>query len=125
MNPLLFPIGTQTFSVLREGGYLYVDKTDLVYKMTHDSSRYVFLSRPRRFGKSLLVSTLMSYFEGRMELFEGLAMEQIDIKNYPERFAQYGLPITKVALNFDSETRNISEWLIEELKETQTAPSEY
>ncbi len=85
MNPLLFPIGTQTFSVLREGGYLYVDKTDLVYKMTHDSSRYVFLSRPRRFGKSLLVSTLMSYFEGRKELFEGLAIEKLekDWTKYP------------------------------------------
>ncbi len=78
MNPLLFPIGTQTFSVLREGGYLYVDKTDLVYKMTHDSSRYVFLSRPRRFGKSLLVSTLKSYFEGQKDLFEGLAMEKLE-----------------------------------------------
>ncbi len=85
MNPLLFPIGTQTFSVLREGGYLYVDKTDLVYKMTHDSSRYVFLSRPRRFGKSLLVSTLKSYFEGRKDLFEGLAMEKLETEwtEYP------------------------------------------
>ncbi len=78
MNPLRFPIGTQTFSILREEGYLYVDKTDLVYQMTHGSSRYVFLSRPRRFGKSLLVSTLKAYFEGRKELFEGLAMEQLE-----------------------------------------------
>ncbi len=85
MNPLLFPIGTQTFSVLREGGYLYVDKTDLVYQMTHSSSRYVFLSRPRRFGKSLLVSTLQSYFEGRNELFEGLAIEKLETEwtKYP------------------------------------------
>ncbi len=57
---------------------MYVDKTDLVYQMTHDSSRYVFLSRPRRFGKSLLVSTLQSYFEGRKDLFDGLAMEKLE-----------------------------------------------
>ncbi len=73
-----YPIGTQTFSILREGGYLYVDKTDMVYDMTHSNSRYVFLSRPRRFGKSLLVSTLKAYFEGRKELFKGLAIEKLE-----------------------------------------------
>ncbi len=80
-----YPIGTQTFSILREGGYLYVDKTDLVYDMTHSNSRYVFLSRPRRFGKSVLVSTLKSYFEGRKELFEGLAIEKLETEwtQYP------------------------------------------
>ena len=55
---------------------LYIDKTEYIYRMTHVSGRYVFLSRPRRFGKSLLVSTLKSYFEGKKELFEGLAIEQ-------------------------------------------------
>ena len=70
----LYPIGIQTFSKLREGNYVYVDKTELVYRMTHGASSYIFLSRPRRFGKSLLTSTLRSYFEGRKELFEGLAM---------------------------------------------------
>ncbi len=73
-----YPIGTQTFSILREEGYVYVDKTDMVYDMTHGNSRYVFLSRPRRFGKSLLVSTLKSYFEGRKELFGGLAIEKME-----------------------------------------------
>ena len=73
----LYPIGIQTFSEIREGNYLYVDKTELVYRMTHSASKYQFLSRPRRFGKSLLTSTLRSYFEGRKELFEGLAMERL------------------------------------------------
>ncbi|MGN0207452.1 MAG: AAA family ATPase, partial [Muribaculaceae bacterium] len=54
----LCPIGIQTFSDIIEENYMYVDKTDLVYKLTHGGSRYVFLSRPRRFGKSLLASTL-------------------------------------------------------------------
>ena len=73
-----YPIGTQTFSVLRERGDIYVDKTAYIYRLAHENTRYFFLSRPRRFGKSLLVSTLRSYFEGRKELFEGLAMEQLE-----------------------------------------------
>ncbi len=74
----LYPIGIQTFSEIREGNYVYVDKTELVYRMTHGASGYIFLSRPRRFGKSLLTSTLHSYFEGRKELFEGLAIERLE-----------------------------------------------
>ena len=74
----LYPIGIQTFSKLREGNYVYVDKTELVYRMTHGASGYIFLSRPRRFGKSLLTSTLHSYFEGREDLFEGLAIECLE-----------------------------------------------
>lgn len=74
----LYPIGIQTFSKLREGNYVYVDKTELVYRMTHGASGYIFLSRPRRFGKSLLTSTLHSYFEGRKDLFTGLAIERLE-----------------------------------------------
>ena len=74
----LYPIGIQTFSKLREGNYVYVDKTELVYRMTHGASGYIFLSRPRRFGKSLLTSTLHSYFEWRKDLFEGLAIEHLE-----------------------------------------------
>ncbi len=70
---LRYPIGIQTFSKIIEGGYVYVDKTEYVYNMTRFN--YIFLSRPRRFGKSLLASTLESYFEGRKELFKGLAIE--------------------------------------------------
>ena len=72
-----YPLGLQTFSVLREGHYVYVDKTALVHKMASTEYSY-FLSRPRRFGKSLLVTTLESYFQGRKELFKGLAIEQLE-----------------------------------------------
>lgn len=80
----LFPIGLQDFAQIRNNGYYYVDKTDIVYKMTH-TNRVYFLSRPRRFGKSLLVSTLKCYFEARKELFTGLAMEKLEKewKKYP------------------------------------------
>ena len=73
----LYPIGIQTFSEIREKNYLYIDKTEYVYRMTH-FAKYVFLSRPRRFGKSLLTSTLHSYFSGRKDLFQGLAMERFE-----------------------------------------------
>lgn len=76
-----YPLGIQTFSKIIEGGYAYVDKTAQLYDMVEYGSRYIFLSRPRRFGKSLLVSTLKSYFEGRKELFEGLAIEKLE-KNW-------------------------------------------
>ena len=80
-----YPIGIQTFSVIREGNYLYVDKTEYVYRMTHADAKYMFLSRPRRFGKSLLTSTLHAYFEGRKELFDGLAIEKLETEwtEYP------------------------------------------
>lgn len=79
MKPIEYrlPIGIQTFEEIREGGYLYADKTAYVYKMTH-RFKFVFLSRPRRFGKSLLCSTLKSYFEGRSDLFRGLAIDQME-----------------------------------------------
>ena len=67
------PVGIQDFTSLREDGYLYVDKTALVYKMVTTGKPY-FLSRPRRFGKSLLLSTLEAYFLGRKDLFKGLAI---------------------------------------------------
>lgn len=73
MQQRLYPIGIQTFSKIRERNYVYIDKTEYVYRMTHSASNYMFLSRPRRFGKSLLTSTLHAYFEGRKELFTGLA----------------------------------------------------
>ena len=74
----LYPIGIQTFENIKEGNYLYVDKTEYVYRMTHSDAKYVFLSRPRRFGKSLLTSTLHSYFAGRKDLFRGLAIEKLE-----------------------------------------------
>ena len=71
------PIGIQSFRKLREEGCLYVDKTEAIYRLVNDATVY-FLSRPRRFGKSLLCSTLQAYFEGRKELFEGLAIERLE-----------------------------------------------
>lgn len=77
-NPLRkYPIGIQSFEFLREQGYLYVDKTALIYQLVKMGKPY-FLSRPRRFGKSLLLSTLEAYFQGRKELFKGLAIEQME-----------------------------------------------
>ena len=73
-----YPVGIQTFQKLREGNYLYIDKSEYVYRLAHSNSTYVFLSRPRRFGKSLLTSTLRSYFEGRKDLFKGLAIEKLE-----------------------------------------------
>jgi hypothetical protein len=72
-----YPVGMQDFDEIREQHAVYVDKTELVYKMAH-GPKFVFLSRPRRFGKSLLASTLQCYFEGRKELFAGLAMERLE-----------------------------------------------
>jgi hypothetical protein len=72
-----FPIGIQTFESMRNDGYVYVDKTELVYRLAH-GAKFNFLARPRRFGKSLLVSTLEAYFEGRKALFSGLAMEKLE-----------------------------------------------
>ena len=74
----LYPIGIQTFERIRREDRFYADKTEYVYNMTHTSDTYIFLSRPRRFGKSLLVSTLKSYFEGKKELFKGLAIEKLE-----------------------------------------------
>ena len=69
-----YPVGIQTFEEIREKNYLYVDKTKYIVDFREKGMKYVFLSRPRRFGKSLFASTLQAYFEGRKELFEGLAI---------------------------------------------------
>ena len=71
------PIGIQGFAGLRNDGYLYVDKTEYIYKAVHSGKQY-FLSRPRRFGKSLLLSAFRAYWEGRRDLFKGLAIEKLE-----------------------------------------------
>ena len=71
------PIGIQDYESIRRDGYLYVDKTDYIYELVHGGKPY-FLSRPRRFGKSLFLSTLRAYFEGKKELFEGLKIEELE-----------------------------------------------
>ena len=72
------PVGIQSFKEIREKGYVYVDKTDIVWHLVNEGDKYNYLSRPRRFGKSLLVSTLQMYLEGRKELFEGLKMMELE-----------------------------------------------
>jgi len=88
---MLYPIGIQNFEKIREDGYTYVDKTALIHRLA-TSGTYYFLSRPRRFGKSLLLSTLEAYFEGKKELFKGLAIEELE-KNW-ERY-----PVLHLDLN--------------------------
>ena len=84
MEARRYPVGIQTFERLRKENYIYIDKTDLVWKMTKESP-FVFLSRPRRFGKSLLTTTLDSYFKGQKELFEGLKIMDLETawESYP------------------------------------------
>ena len=84
MSGKLYPVGIQNFESLRKDGYFYVDKTELMYRLVK-TGRYYFLSRPRRFGKSLLISTLEAYFQGKKELFGGLAVHGLEKewKRYP------------------------------------------
>lgn len=96
---LKYPIGIQEFSELREGGYVYADKTKYI-RMLLDSGKYFFMSRPRRFGKSLFLSTLEAYFEGRRDLFKGLNIDTDDIDWTPR-------PVIKLSFNtIDPEQKN-------------------
>ena len=88
-----YPIGIQSFESLRSNGYVYVDKTALIYKLANEG-HYYFLSRPRRFGKSLLMSTMAAYFSGKRELFKGLAIEQLE-----KEWTAY--PVLQLDLNTD------------------------
>ena len=108
----LYPIGIQNFEKIRKEGYLYIDKTELVYRLAKTGS-YYFLSRPRRFGKSLLISTLEAYFQGKKELFEGLAMERLekDWVKYPILYLD--LNISQYSSQKDLEdilNRNLVAW---------------
>lgn len=78
INDRRLPVGIQSFEVIREGGYLYVDKTDIIWQLANRDKKYNYLSRPRRFGKSVLVDTLEVYFLGKKELFEGLKIMQME-----------------------------------------------
>ena len=78
INDRRLPVGIQSFEVIREGGYLYVDKTDIIWQLANRDKKYNYLSRPRRFGKSVLVDTLEAYFLGKKELFEGLKIMQME-----------------------------------------------
>lgn len=108
-----YPVGIQTFSEIIKGGYLYVDKTDLVWKLTR-FAKYIFLSRPRRFGKSLLTTTLDSYFRGQKELFEGLKIMDFEKewKAYP--VIHVDLSVAKRQPSVE-ELRNTLMWLLQPL----------
>ncbi|MDE6192491.1 MAG: ATP-binding protein [Muribaculaceae bacterium] len=90
MNELRYPIGMQTFSKIIEEGYVYIDKTAYI-KPLLSQGHFIFLSRPRRFGKSLLLSTLEAYFEGRRELFKGLAADSMDLDWTPSPVLRFDL----------------------------------
>ena len=117
-----YPIGIQDFQSLRQDGYLYIDKTEMIYQLVK-TGRYYFLSRPRRFGKSLLVSTLEAYFEGKRELFQGLAMERLE-----QEWAAY--PVLHLDLNIDkydtpeSVDRMLNDSLAEWERRYGSSPSE-
>lgn len=126
------PIGIQSFEDLRRSGYLYVDKTAFVYQLVTTGKPY-FLIRPRRFGKSLLLSTLEAYFLGKKELFQGLAIEEpetewleypvlhlsLNAEKYVTKFAQVGIfsklnQLNDISLDRSSQQeRNIEHWIIE------------
>ena len=96
MSNLRYPVGMQTFSKIIEQGYVYVDKTSYIRPLL-DQGQFIFLSRPRRFGKSLLLSTLEAYFEGRRDLFKGLAADSMDLDWTP-----------RPVLHFDFNAENFS-----------------
>lgn len=97
-----YPIGIQSFKEIREGKYIYIDKTEYIYRLAQ-TGKYYLLSRPRRFGKSLLLSTIRAYFEGWKDLFEGLA-----IADYEEDWRK----IIKIGIIFSKKHRTLQSWLI-------------
>ena len=107
-----YPIGIQSFDKIIEDGYIYVDKTELIYQLVKDGTIY-FLSRPRRFGKSLLVSTLKCYFQGRKELFKGLAIDKLETEwaEYPVFHIDFnGTDFTKSGKLEDIVKGTVSTW---------------
>ena len=98
-----YPVGIQTFEEIREKGYLYIDKTKYIVDFREKGMKYVFLSRPRRFGKSLFASTLQAYFEGRKELFEGLAIAEYEKEWVKHPVLHFDLSGAK---HFDAEALN-------------------
>ena len=116
------PVGIQSFNVIREEGYLYVDKTDIIWNLANKGRQYNFLIRPRRFGKSVLVDTLQAYFEGRKELFEGLknnggkkaAIQQILDNKYLEPFMADKRKVIGLGIELDEEGKGLLDWGITE-----------
>lgn len=110
----LYPVGIQTFEDIINRNLLYVDKTEYIYRMTHGGGKYFFLSRPRRFGKSLLASTLQCYFEGKEELFKGLAIEQLE-----KEWTQYSVLHFSMASGKHMDKEQLQRYLLYVLKENE------
>ncbi len=106
------PIGIQTFEKIIRGNFLYVDKTEYVYRIAHSDSNYYFLSRPRRFGKSLLTSTLHSYFAGKKDLFKGLAIEKLE-----KEWTEYPVLHFDMSLAKHLDKEKLSDYLAWQLKD--------
>lgn len=109
-----YPIGVQTFSEIRRQNMAYIDKTEYVYRMTHTDGKFLFLSRPRRFGKSLLVSTLYSYFTGDKDLFKGLAIEKLE-----KEWNSYPVLLFSMAGGKHMEKEQLERFLLNVLKENE------
>ena len=109
------PIGIQSFEDLRANNYLYVDKTEFVYNLVHTGKVY-FLSRPRRFGKSLFISALKAYFEGKKELFSGLKIEELE-KDNPDAWKSYPVIYLNFAQNNFSKENFLNECINLQLEE--------
>ena len=112
----LYPVGIQTFEEIVNRNLLYVDKTEYVYRMTHTGGKYFFLSRPRRFGKSLLISTFKSYFEGKKELFKGLAIEKLE-----KEWTEYPVLHFSMASGKHMEKEQLQEYLLYILERNERA----
>lgn len=122
----IYPVGIQTFSEIIQGGYVYIDKTDLIWDLTH-YAKFIFMSRPRRFGKSLLTSTIESYFSGDRTLFKGLKIEGLE-----KEWSQY--PVIHLDLSVAkgqtdaSELRETLMWMMQPFadlyghKDNETSP---
>ena len=114
MNKLKrLPVGIQTFEKIIDGDYLYVDKSEYIWNMIH-LSNYIFLSRPRRFGKSLLVSTLQAYFEGRKELFKGLYIDSVE-----KEWVEYPVLRFSMASSKHMEKEQLERYLLYILEENE------
>ena len=118
-----YPIGIQDFEKIRNDGYVYVDKTALVYQLA-DTGSYYFLSRPRRFGKSLLISTMEAYFSGKKELFKGLAIEKLETKWTKHPILHLDLNTAKYTDGADSLQRILNDTLTDWEQLYGTSPSE-
>ena len=110
----LYPIGIQTFEEIRRKDFFYIDKTEYIYRMAHVDGKNFFLSRPRRFGKSLLVSTFKSYFEGKKELFKGLAIERLE-----KEWIQYPVLHFSLAGGKHMEKEQLERYLLYILKDNE------